>query len=112
MSLIIMHWPVALKVSYGVKRAHHCIFAIESLEDDFFEKVAFGEEDDDDGSHRKITKESNLDLLDTEAEDILRSIGLYRNRQRSVEDTEHHEMPPMNRYWLHDTPGAINDAQV
>ena len=25
---------------------------------------------------------------------------------------EHHEMPPMNRFWLHDTPGAINDAQV
>lgn len=110
MSLVIMHWPVAQKVIiYGVKRTHHCIFVTEAFEDDFFEKIAFGEDDDDDG---KIIKESNLDLLDTEAEDILRSIGLYRNRQRSGEDTEHHEMPPMNRHWLHDTPGAINDAQV
>ena len=76
--------------------------------------MAFDEEgdDDDDISHGKITKEPNLDLQDAEAEDVLRSIGLYRDRESSEEDTEHHEMPPLNRFWLHDTPGAINDAQV
>ena len=82
---------------------------IETLEDEYFDRIAFGEEDD--LSDEKVTKEPHFDLQDTEAEDILKSIGIYRDRQGS-EDTEHHEAPPMNRFWLHDTPGAINDAQV
>ena len=95
---------------------HNCYNStIETFEDEFFERIAFGEDDnnDDNISHGKLTKEPNLDLQDTEAEDILRSIGLYRDRKSTEEeDVEHHETPPMNRFWLHDTPGAINDAQV
>ena len=86
---------------------HNIIIA--TLEDEYFERIAFGEEDDH--SNEKVTKESHFDLQDTEAEDILKSIGIYRG-QKSSEDMDHHEMPPMNRFWLHDTPGAINDAQV
>ena len=84
---------------------------IETFEDELFERIAFGDEDDNDLPGGKITKEPHFDLQDVEAEDILRSIGLYRDR-KSSKDIEHHEMPPMNRFWLHDTPGAINDAQV
>lgn len=83
-----------------------CVYITETLDDEYFERLAFDDEEEipDD----KIRKKQGHDLQDTEAEDILKSIGIYRDR-KSPDVTE---MAPMNRFWLHDTPGAINDAQV
>lgn len=82
------------------------MYITETLDDDYFERLAFADEEEI--PDEKIRKGQGRDLQDTEAEDIMKSIGIYRDR-RSSEVTE---MAPMNRFWLHDTPGAINDAQV
>lgn len=42
-------------------------------------------------------------------EEVLMEVGLCQERKRKRQD---HDLPPQNRNWLHDTPGAINDAQV
>lgn len=79
----------------------------ENLDDEYFEEVAFGDEDGlGDG---RVEREPRRNLQDTEAEDILKSIGIYKERGKSSEFTE---AAPADRFWLHDTPGAINDAQV
>lgn len=43
----------------------------------------------------------------TEEKEILEELGLYQRRE-----LQEHKLPPQNRFWLYDTPGAINDAQV
>ena len=43
----------------------------------------------------------------TEEKEILEELGLYRRRE-----PQEHKLPLQNRFWLYDTPGAINDAQV
>ena len=87
------------------KRLGHNNFT-ETLDDEYFERLAFDNEEEI--PDEKLRKGGGYDLQDTEAEDILKSIGIYRD-QKSSKITE---MVPMNRFWLHDTPGAINDAQV
>lgn len=78
----------------------------DTLDDEYFERLAFGDEEEI--PDKKINKRRDGDLFDTEAEDILKSIGIYRDRKSSKVT----ETAPLNRFWLHDTPGAINDAQV
>lgn len=76
------------------------------MDDDYFERIAF--DDEEELSDKVVKKEKHHQLFDTEADDILKSIGIYRDRKNSKVI----ETAPMNRFWLHDTPGAINDAQV
>ena len=45
-----------------------------------------------------------------EVDELLMEVGLYRERRKRK--SQDHDLPPQNRNWLHDTPGAINDAQV
>ena len=80
----------------------------ETLDDNYFEKIAFYDEEDKvtNGSTKKNARHH---LQDTEAEDILKSIGIYKERGKDLDVAE---TSPANRFWLHDTPGAINDAQV
>ena len=40
---------------------------------------------------------------------MLGELGLRRKKKEIVVEEQE---PPQNKYWLHDTPGAINDAQV
>ena len=54
-----------------------------------------------------ITKKKARQL--SKNQDILDEIGLHR---KPSEPKEHEHPPPQNRFWLHDTPGAINDEQV
>lgn len=49
------------------------------------------------------------DLSQVEVEDVLGELGLRRKKKQIVVEEQE---PPQNRYWLHDTPGAINDTQV
>ena len=55
-------------------------------------------------------------LLDTsgfqhvEAEDILDEFSFRRNKVPIVVEQENES--PKDRFWLYDTPGAINEAQV
>ena len=48
------------------------------------------------------------DLSEVEVEDVLAELGLRRKKKQIVVANE----APQNKYWLHDTPGAINEAQV
>ena len=43
-----------------------------------------------------------------EVDELLMEVGLYRERRKRKSQ----DLPPQNRNWLHDTPGAINNAQV
>ena len=47
-------------------------------------------------------------LSQVEVEGVIEELGLRKKRKVVVPSHE----PPQNKYWLHDTPGAINDAQV
>lgn len=46
-------------------------------------------------------------LVQVEVEGVLEELGLWKKKKPVVINE-----PPQNRFWLHDTPGAINDAQV
>jgi hypothetical protein len=48
-------------------------------------------------------------LSEVEVEDVLEELGVGWRRKQQVAPTEE---SPQNRCWLHDTPGAINEAQV
>ena len=81
-------------------------YIVETFDDEYFERIAF---DDSEPTDERVAKEPHPQLLDdTEADDILNSIGINRRRKGSKVS----ETAPVNRFWLHDTPGAINDAQV
>lgn len=68
--------------------------------------LAFSEEDIVQAQVRKLARGAvNLD-----AEDALTEVGL-RKTPLTPPDSQSVSLP-MNRFWLHDTPGAINDAQV
>lgn len=45
---------------------------------------------------------------EVEVEKVLDELGLRRKKKRIAPMEE----APQNRFWLHDTPGAINEAQV
>ncbi len=42
----------------------------------------------------------------TDIVDVFEELGIGRKKKQA------HDPLPVNKYWLHDTPGAINDAQV
>lgn len=46
-------------------------------------------------------------LVATDVEDVLQELGIGKRKEQGE-----HESLPLNKYWLHDTPGAINDSQV
>ena len=46
-------------------------------------------------------------LVATDVEDVLQELGIGKRKEQGD-----HESLPLNKYWLHDTPGAINDSQV
>lgn len=47
-------------------------------------------------------------LSQVEVEGVIEELGLRKKRKVIVSAQE----VPQNKYWLHDTPGAINEAQV
>lgn len=49
-------------------------------------------------------------LSEVELEDVLVELGMRRKKKQIVSVVE--QETPQNKYWLHDTPGAINDMQV
>ena len=58
------------------------------------------------GRERRVGNEE--ELLPVDAEDVL---DRYDLRKKKVTNAGGYE-PPKNKFWLHDTPGAINEAQV
>ena len=54
------------------------------------------------------SEENEEDLDPVDAEEIL---DKYNLRRKKVVNPGGYE-PPKNRFWLHDTPGAINESQV
>lgn len=87
-------------------------FIVETFDDEYFERIAFGDEEDDCGDRVPKNEQQRHNLMDTEAEDILKSIGIYHRQRNKSSEVTNETTAPMNRFWLHDTPGAINDAQV
>lgn len=65
---------------------------------------------------RKSTNHSNPGVYQClpDIEDILQEIGLRKVEKKKVQSKAivKVESNPLNRIWLHDTPGAINDIQV
>jgi len=59
------------------------------------------------GYERRVENEE--DLLPVDQEDVL---DRYDLRKKKVTNAASGYEPPKNRFWLHDTPGAINEAQV
>lgn len=47
-------------------------------------------------------------LSEVEVENVLDELGVRRKRKIIPLD----EASPQNKYWFHDTPGALNEAQV
>ena len=76
------------------------------FEDDSLEKLAF---DYNEILTPKEAKDATKRALqDTEVEDVLEEIGSSQKKNRLIDKNA----SPRNRFWLYDTPGAINDAQV
>lgn len=78
--------------------------------------VEFEDYDEGDDFDRSVQKydheewEKELEAMggldQVEVEDVLEELGLRRKKKQIAKE------PPQNRYWLHDTPGAVNEAQV
>lgn len=78
--------------------------------------VEFEDYDEGDDFDRSVQKYDHLEwekeleamggLDQVEVEDVLEELGLRRKKKQIAKE------PPQNRYWLHDTPGAVNEAQV
>lgn len=65
----------------------------------------FSQNDNDDQERPALNTEG---FQPVEVEDLLDELSLRRKKVPNVVANE----PPHNRFWLHDTPGAINEAQV
>ena len=68
----------------------------------------------DDSGDGVLTPEQarQMSRAQQETEEVLREIGIRRCQKEPIKEAIKHDRPPQNRFWLHDTPGAINDAQV
>lgn len=77
----------------------------EGLNQKHIRGLAFREDDIVQTQVRKLAKGA----ADLDAEDAIAEVGLSK---RPVVLTDSKPSTPINRCWLHDTPGAINDAQV
>lgn len=75
--------------------------------DDF--KTAVRRFDDDQPGDPELRGMSHLS--EVEVENVLDELGL-RRRQRRKKPIAPTGAAPQNKCWLHDTPGAINEAQV
>ncbi|XP_064382776.1 nitric oxide-associated protein 1-like [Halichondria panicea] len=70
-------------------------------EDDDLEQLAFDDENILTPKEAKRLKQESTDVAD-----VLEELGIGKRRKPSL------EARPSNKYWLHDTPGAINNAQL
>ncbi len=76
-------------------------FPPDYYEDDDLEQLAFDDENILTPKEAKRLKQESTDVAD-----VLEELGIGKRRKPSL------EARPSNKYWLHDTPGAINNAQV
>ncbi len=71
-------------------------------EDNDLEQLAFDDENILTPKEAKRLKQESTDVAD-----VLEELGIGKRRKPLALETQ-----PSNKYWLHDTPGAINNAQV
>ncbi len=71
-------------------------------EDNDLEQLAFDDENILTPKEAKRLKQESTDVAD-----VLEELGIGKRRKPLKLETQ-----PSNKYWLHDTPGAINNAQV
>lgn len=77
----------------------------ETERDEFQVAVQRYQEDEEESAlERRLTGQ----LGKVEVKDVLEELGLRRRRKQVMVEQE----CPQNKYWLHDTPGAINNCQV
>ena len=97
------------------ERAEHFQFHDDDDHDDHDDRDDSEMEFDDSGDG-VLTPEQARQMMsraEQETEDVLMEIGIRRQNPKSEpEPSKECNRPPQNRCWLHDTPGAINDAQV
>lgn len=76
------------------------VFSLDYSNNEDLEQLAFDDE------NILTPKEAKMQLEPTDVVDVLEELGIGR-KKKQMQDAQ-----PLNKYWLHDTPGAINDAQV
>ena len=74
-------------------------------------KSFFSRDDEDFGAESDYMEDDFFreESVDDELDEILTSIGYSTGRPK--EDSKGYS-PPLNRFWLHDTPGAVNGNQI
>lgn len=78
----------------------------ENCEGDEFQESVVRHSNDYDSFEKRLLANSHLSQV--EVEGVIEELGLRKTKKTIVAAHE----APQNRYWLHDTPGAINEAQV